>query len=121
MEFLFLFEPVANVIFVGGIVGLAMCVVLAIISNIIHFETAEQNDSNNQPDPADLEKKCKQLIVIFIFLFCTVAVINPFTQPVEIYKKVLVYRGINSDTAEKAVESINTLLDLVNKKTKEVK
>ena len=42
----------------------------------------------------------------FLFLFEPVA-------------EVLVYRGINSDTAEKAVESINTLLDLANKKMKE--
>ena len=119
MEVLFFIEPIAYTLRAICIPVLIISAIAFIIGLILKGRSmdSEQNwDESEKKDVNSLLKYARRVLISAVIV-CTL--ISPFAQPLDIYKKVLIYRGVNSETAEKAIENINTLLDLTNNKMKE--
>ena len=114
MEWMFFVEPAATTTLILGSFGLILAIVAFCIGIFGPL------DSKMSEKESILYKNLKKYGVIFttIFLFL-LPIANILSEPFEIYKKVLIYKGVESETADKLVENINSLLDLTNAKIKE--
>jgi len=111
MEFLFILEPFANVLsgicitvlIIGGTLAVVFAVMCSVEENNTHLTRAIKNN----------KKSIKHWTIAVIL---TMVIASPLTQPFEIYKKILIYRGIESETTDKLVDNIDALLDLSKEK-----
>jgi hypothetical protein len=109
MEILFFLEPAAYALLWISAIAIIAGVITLIIGNTLRYA-----DKNN--NGIIIARKGKQILVSGVIAIVLSA---PLSCPFKIYKKILIYRGIESETAEKLVENINTLLDISNKKIRE--
>jgi hypothetical protein len=103
-----------------GIIAIVCLIVAQVIFTVYHGTEANCSYSDKKREHfKTLKSRTNKIVKIGAAVAISLVLVSPLTQPFEIYKKVLIYRGVESDTAEKAVDSINSLLDLANKKLKE--
>ena len=83
-----------------------MVLIVSVSVLIIAIPTILFTDDDASIDEVFLFIKRIRLLTIVIVAFLTLAISNPFTQPFEIYKKILIVRGIESDTTDKLIDNI---------------
>jgi hypothetical protein len=114
MEFLIFFEPMAKILLMvsslTAIGGVVTFVFLQVMRGLEEF------DSDTLASIKRIQKKSLWIAGICLALILPAA---PLSQPFEIYKKILIIRGIESETADKLVDNIDALLDLTEKKLRE--
>ena len=101
-ELLMIFSGLLALVFGGSAIG--------------HYVLS--NDDDVCKNPAHTQKTSKQHMKITLVLLVMAVCLSPIANVDNAYKKVLIYRGINSvlvdktvDTAEKALDVLNVKLD----------
>jgi len=103
MEFLLILEPIASTIW-----NLSMVSLIFVFFALVILFIAIHDSEKEQPLLISVFKKLKKLM----FLCFAVLLISTVPRSAwDIYKNVIVYRTINSDTTEKAVDNANLLMD----------
>jgi hypothetical protein len=123
MEYLLMFEPIAKVLFAAGVV-LAILSTLGIVASwVFNLATLEEMKNNGSYKKEENEKLLaegrtihKYAVRWFIPTLIITALVSPLSEPFDIYKKVLIVRGIESETADKLVDNVNALLDFTEQK-----
>ena len=119
-----MFEPVAEVLFAVSILILISSIIGIIASFFIKTDATDKlTDTNSEWKKRELNstissasKGYKYSIAWFIPAILVCMISNPLSEPFEIYKKVLIVRGVESKTADKLVDNINALLDFTEQK-----
>jgi len=126
MEILFWLEG-----FFGALWGMSIfmifilsIVIILLLGFIFHYNIPEEHNVYNEKlykTQMNFLKKILRICIITISICIPVNLIsNSLENPFDIYKKILIYRGINSDSADKLVENVNALLDLSKRKISEI-
>ena len=63
-----------------------------------------------------VSKLARKCLIVGIVTTILAGISNPFAQFTEVYKKLLIYRGINSALADKSIDTADKALDLLNTK-----
>ena len=64
-------------------------------------------------------KHIKQACIFIVVIFLLCGVCNVFSNPMDTYKKILIYRGINSTLADKTINTAEKALNVLNSKLDE--
>lgn len=110
METLFWLEPFAKFLNIGGVTAGVCCLITALVIWGISV-----TDKDFKHMSAAVKKITKAGVIVLIIA----ALSTPFADAFNIYKKTLIYRGIESETADKLINNVNSLLDLTSAKIKE--
>jgi hypothetical protein len=114
-ETLIWLEPVAhqlrNVLVAALFISSIICVGAAI------FLAIEATDSFIKENTRKVIRLwVKRSFLIVIILVIPMISLSPFANFTDIYKKLLIYRGINSTLADRTVDTADKALDLLNAK-----
>jgi hypothetical protein len=94
-----------------AVVGICM-----LLGNILVRTTSCEDDLALKAVGNHLLTGAKVCLGGFALLLILSVVAAPFANFTDIYKKTLIYRGINSTLADKSVDTAEKALDLLNKK-----
>ena len=115
-ETLIWLEPVAKdmqtLLYIVFTIFCISLLVLGVFSLISSFD----EDQFDEPITKAFHIWAKRSIIITIISLISLAFLSPITDFTNIYKKVLIYRGINSTLADKTVDTADKALDLLNAK-----
>ena len=96
MEILFWLAPIMITWQITGFVCL-MAYIVFLIVGISHLIIDED---------AEILSFLKKKIWIPIVIILVISISSPLSRPFEIYKQILIYRGIESETADKLIEKL---------------
>jgi hypothetical protein len=105
MEILLILQPMAHAIAVMSGILAFVGVIIYVVFRCISLTT------KNREEGETLRTSSKVISKYLIASSIVFILSLPPTYAWDIYKNILVYRAINSDTADKAVSNINLLMD----------
>lgn len=117
MEILIIIQPIADLIHTLSMV-LTVFIVIGFLGALLILSIDE--DARKSEFAKFVKRKYRLIIGISAGILITGILTAPLTKPFEIYKHILIYRGINSETADKMVDNIDSLLELSHTKVREI-
>jgi hypothetical protein len=110
LELLFWLQPMVFMMMILFVVITVSCTIA-----LIAYVCSRLFDRLSKDEKMVVDKTIKFLVCSWIISFFVASLMAPVADIDETYKRVLIYRGINSETADKVVSTTDRILELAEK------
>lgn len=120
IEILLALQPIAEVFFTITIIMFTLAIIVLVILIIIERVMTLYEDIGSDQDLKEVRITTKIITKISAISIILFLLITPAAKAWDIYKNVLIYRAINSDTSAQVVKNTNLLLEKLEEVIEEV-